>query len=306
MAIVHCMGHGYRRGSKSPVGKVVSLVGALFIGTTALSLLMLGADWLLTQQLRLNVLSAEWVRKVYSYAWWWIDWLSRFVRQEIAFLSHFAPANYSGRWLELLPEIGKLTLAVIVIVGALMVVFRRSARPRYKPSADGSREAAGQRGEADALKVLKALPDDTHIFTNLEFEKRGHHETDLIVVAPAGVTVCEVKNWSGRVIYDEMNDCDVTRVNSQGEVSQMHSPVHQVIAHYETLRDALRERGINANPRGMVLMMHPDVRLEGFEHSRVPVLKQPTIAEVKRHLGNAHLSKAQIDQTVRALKKIAV
>ena len=57
---------------------------------------------------------------------------------------------------------------------------------------------------------------------------------------------------------------------------------------------------MHANPRGMVLMMHPDVSLEGFQYCRVPVLKQPSIRDVESRLGNAHLSKEQIDQTVPA------
>ena len=56
----------------------------------------------------------------------------------------------------------------------------------------------------------------------------------------------------------------------------------------------------------MVLLMHYDVSLEDFRYCRVPVLKQPSIRDVESRLGNARLSKEQIDQTVQALERIAV
>lgn len=317
MAKVHYVGRRSRRtksffmGAKSLVGSIFLIAGSAFSAVTILSIAMQLANLVLNSLLGLKFMQARAIQELYRCAKMWTTYLGNFVLRMIDFVDRLTDSNSGAaqNWVELIKELGLLLLAIIAVIGTLMVVFRFGSILRYagsKMNTPGSGAEGGMRGEREALKLLRKLPDDAHVFVNLEFEKRGHHETDFIVVAPAGVTVCEVKYWSGRVIYNEADNCNVTRIDNRGNVRSMHSPVHQVLAHYETLRDALKDQGINANPRGMVLMMHPDVRLEGFQHCRIPVLKQPSIGDVESRLGNAQLSSAQIEQTVQALKRIAL
>ena len=317
MAKVHYVGRRSRRtksffmGAKSLVSSIFLIAGSAFSAVTILSIAMQLANLVLNSLLGLKFMQARFIQELYRCARMWTAYLGNFVLRMIDLVDRITDSGsgtaQSG--LELVKELGLLLLAMVAVIGTLMVVFRFGSILRYagsKLNTPGSGEEGGMRGEREALKLLKRLPGDAHVFVNLEFEKRGHHETDFIVVAPAGVTVCEVKYWSGRVIYDAADNCNVTRIDNRGNVRSMHSPVHQVIAHYETLRDALKDQGINANPRGMVLMMHPDVRLEGFQNCRVPVLKRPSPGDVAGRLGHAQLSGAQIDQTVQALKRIAL
>lgn len=180
---------------------------------------------------------------------------------------------------------------LVIVVGVLLLGIGVHLKPKSKH---------GDAGERLALELLKKLPRNYHIFTNLEFELRGHHETDIIVVGPQGVTVCEVKYWSGRV--DEIDERTVRHVHKDGSTENVHSPVHQVIAHYETLHDALWKKGVRVNTGGLVLMMHPECETH-FRSSGVKVLTCPSVAEVKRYLGSG---KCDVAKTVQALNEIAL
>ena len=316
MAVIHNMASRRRKTeaalfrAKSILSGILLTIGGLFSAVTAVSIVLLLANLLLGRLLHLGFMQARIIQALYRYAKMWTELLGNFAVNVVTSIPWFiddAPAPRT--WLELIKVQAPLLLGLILIVGVPMAVFRFGTILRHISGGLnqlGGGKEGGLRGEREALKLLKELPNDTHVFVNLEFEKRGHHETDFIIVAPAGVTVCEVKYWSGHVIYDPYDDRNVRRISKHGDSSQAHSPVHQVTAHYETLRDALRDQGINANPRGMVLMMHPDVSLENFQYCHIPVLEQPSIKTIMNLLGNAHLSAEQINQNVRALEKIAV
>jgi hypothetical protein len=47
------------------------------------------------------------------------------------------------------------------------------------------------------------LGDECYVFANLDVKYDGKHkETDLIVVSPTGLTMVEVKNYSGLLMGD--------------------------------------------------------------------------------------------------------
>lgn len=166
---------------------------------------------------------------------------------------------------------------------------------------------SGFRGEFRALETLSTLPDSYHVFVNLEFELRGHHETDFIVVGPGGVCVCEVKYWSGTVIFNKNDFKSVTRISKDNaRTSSAHSLRHQVCAHYETLRDALWKQGIQVPVHGMVLMMHPNVIVQDYSSSDIPVLITPTAATIQRRMGYLNLHSEDIAAIVAGLERIAL
>ena len=184
------------------------------------------------------------------------------------------------------------TRLILILIGAVLIAVGILLKPKTKH---------GDAGEQLALELLKKLPKEYHIFTNLEFELRGHHETDLIVAGPNGVTVCEVKYWSGRV--DELDERTVRHTHKDGSSENVHSPVHQVIAHYETLHDALWRKGVRVPTNGLVLMMHPDCEAH-FRSGGVKVLTCPGINEVKRCLGSG--GRVNVEKTVKALNEISL
>ena len=166
---------------------------------------------------------------------------------------------------------------------------------------------AGDAGEAMALRTVRRLSNRYHVFVNLEFELRGHHETDLIIVGPEGVCVCEVKYWKGKIYFSDTDRKSVMRVFPDGEMQNAHSPRDQVRAHYETLRDALRGEGVNTPVWGMVLMMYPGVDIVDAEYgSYIPVLKSPSAELIRAHLGNQRYSAREVDKIAAALEKIAL
>ncbi len=198
-------------------------------------------------------------------------------------------------------------LAFVLSIAALYVTFRIGTFLRRLGRIIHVSTRAGDEGEKLALEEVRGLPDAYHVFVNLEFELRGHHETDLIVVGPEGVCVCEVKYWKGEIYFSNADRKNVTRTFPNGEEQSAHSPRDQVRAHYETLRDALRGEGVNTPAWGMVLMMYPDVEIVDAEYgSYIPVLKSPSAETIRSHIGNQHYSAQEVDRIVAALEKIAL
>lgn len=198
-------------------------------------------------------------------------------------------------------------LVCVLAIAALFVTFRIGTLLRGLGRLIHVDSRGGDEGEKLALETVRGLPDAYHIFVNLEFELRGHHETDLIVVGSEGVCVCEVKYWKGKIYFSDTDRKSVMRVFPDGEMQNAHSPRDQVRAHYETLRDALRGEGVNTPVWGMVLMMYPGVEIVDAEYgSYIPVLKSPSAELIRAHLGNQRYSAREVDKIVAALKKIAL
>lgn len=316
MAIVHNMGHRSRKysifilGVKRFVGSVLIVIGSVFSGITVLSFVLRLANLLMNDFLELDFMKNAVIEKLCYYAKRWLDYLGGLVVRMMDFLDRFSYEDpYFQNRTDSILQIGLLLLSFIIMAVTLIIVFRFGSILRNAGNglrAPSSGEEGGLLGEIKALKVLKKLPDDTHVFTNLEFEKRGHHETDIIIVGPYGVIVCEIKYWSGHIIYDKDDEKEVKCVDRHGNVKSMHSPINQVIAHYETLNSALLDYDVNVNPGGMVFMMHPKVSIEGFELCPITVLEHPSIQDVTCQIKGNQLTKEQIEQTVQTLNKIAV
>ena len=206
--------------------------------------------------------------------------------------------------------LSKILVCVLAIV-VLCVTFRVGKLLRWLGQHIDTGFRAGDEGERLALDTLRMLPDDYHVFANLEFKLRGHHETDLIVVGPEGVCVCEVKYWKGEVYFPDTfpgaNDKIVMRTFPNGRKRSAYSPRDQVRTHCETLRDALRGEGVDTPVGGMVLMMYPGVRIINAQSNfRIPVFKSPSAEQIRNHLGNQDYSAQDVAQIVAALEKIAL
>ena len=188
MAIVHNMGHRGRRAksffnnTKSIVGNTLLIAGSLFSAVTILSIALQLANLVLNSFLGLKFMKGQVIQTLCRYAKMWTDYLGNYVVRMIDFVETFTDpySTASQSWIDLIKQLGLLLLALIAVVGTLMVVFRFGSILRYagsKLNTPGSGEEGGLQGEKEALRLLKKLPNDTHVFVNLEFEKRGHHET---------------------------------------------------------------------------------------------------------------------------------
>lgn len=310
MAIVHDMGRNRTRKKLEYFGyqarcfasTILYFAGLLYSGS-----LLFVVGWFIPRLLNRLFFDFAFIEQVYQF-------LNRVLSpvvdriiegcDAIAAYGEILAARISSKILQAVVELAFLTLPVLLLIG-LVPSFGKLLRSLSKViSNDPGGKFAGIYGEKRALKLLSRLPNDYHIFVNLEFEMRGHHETDLILAGPGGVCVCEVKYWSGEIYYPEDDFRYVYRKSKNGKYySAVHSPMHQVLAHYETLRDALRAKGVNVRTSGVVLMMHPKVKLVNFGQSWIPALTPPFETLILQYMGSDAIN---IEKTVAALQEIAL
>lgn len=123
---------------------------------------------------------------------------------------------------------------------------------------------AGLEGEDAALKLLSRLSNDYHIYTNLLIPYDGKiSETDLIVVAPHGVTIVEVKNYKD-VLLGDWSDEQLwleKKRGSENYTNQIYNPVRQVGTHVYRLSHYLREHGVDAWVNSCVLFVNENIQL---------------------------------------------
>lgn len=131
----------------------------------------------------------------------------------------------------------------------------------------------GTQGEKATQDSLARLPNDYHLFSNLQIHVEGRPtgELDNIVVGPNSVFVVETKNWEGYVEGDVRDERWTYEHNDFSE--ERHSPVHQVSTHVSKLSQFLSENGVKTRIQGIVVFISPAISLdlENLEESRVPV-----------------------------------
>lgn len=173
---------------------------------------------------------------------------------------------------------------------------------------------AGLEGEAEALSILKRLGRSCHVYANLRIPHgSAESETDLIVVAPAGITVIEVKNHKGTIAGDT-SDEELAQYKSKSRTQPtktFHNPIHQVGIHRSRLEKFLQGQGIEAPVRRCVLFVHPEVRLELTDTKQIaetacPVFTRQTRQQLLRYVskGQTSLNARLLQQTVNALNTL--
>lgn len=306
MAVVHNLDRNNSENSKRYASYRIKLFlesFLYFLGVLYSAVIIFVIGWTILHFVNKLFFDIGFVEKVYYY----VDELGSLVVDPIIAFGDYLSDRINemdNTLLSLILTIGEYVLMIGIF--GLLLTFGKVLRKISSHIVNMDGELAGIIGEKQALSVLCEFSDDYHVFTNLEFELRGHHETDLILVGPKGVYICEVKNWSGEVSFSDA-DKYVVRKRKKGKTEErVHSPIHQVIAHYETLRDALYAKGVYLKPSGMVFMMNRDVKLMGSIPSDVPVLKFPSKADIEAKLGRTTLTQSDIVAVVAALQEIAL
>lgn len=123
----------------------------------------------------------------------------------------------------------------------------------------------GIEGEENTFKALAKLPDNYHIFNNVQIEHQGYsHELDIIVLGPNGVFVVEVKNLNGSISGNILDSRWIQHKIGRkgGEYSQdIRNPVKQVKGQVHSLAKSLQATGIDVWVDGIVFFSHPKVTL---------------------------------------------
>jgi hypothetical protein len=171
---------------------------------------------------------------------------------------------------------------------------------------------AGVLGEEAALNMVSALDDDCYVFANLDIKYDDkHNETDLIVVSPSGLTVIEVKNYSGLLIGD-LSDLEFIqrKYHKNGSFTDDHArnPVKQVGAPIDKLAHYLKGQGITVTVRRCALFVNDNVQFQltdraGLSRSCPLYLKSPEFLTYLHQPGSHSLRADSIRRIVEALKK---
>jgi hypothetical protein len=174
---------------------------------------------------------------------------------------------------------------------------------------------SGMDGEDRALEMVKSLPDDTSVFVNLVVRYDGlKNETDLIVVSPSGLTIVEVKDFSGTLMGD-LSDKELTRrkLSRKGNAydSMEDNPVKQIGAPTYRLANYLRSKGIHTEVRNCAMFTHESVELQLTDRTglaqKCPVFTWRDKNAFLQHLYSStryRLSGEQIKKITQELKKL--
>lgn len=133
----------------------------------------------------------------------------------------------------------------------------------------------GAKGENMGLTEALHLPDDYHVFTNVNISYQNYsQETDLIIVGMKGVYVVEVKNHNGYIVGDAQDAEWIQHKVGRGGgkySKKMANPVKQVKGQVYKLSKFLKEQGINVWVEGIVLFTNAAVHVK-VHNSSVPIL----------------------------------
>lgn len=125
---------------------------------------------------------------------------------------------------------------------------------------------SGLEGEEAALEAVSRLDDDSYIFENLVVWLDGDkNEADLIVVNPSGVTVMEVKDYSGTLLGDLSQPKIIQRKckkKDKYEDKDADNPVQQIEGPAKKLEAFLARKGVSVAVRRCALFTNENVDIQ--------------------------------------------
>ena len=215
-----------------------------------------------------------------------------------------------------MPSVARITLYVLpLVLGVFSVLAIIVLMSGYEYTASESDEEqiirAGLEGEQSALRLMKKLGNDCHVYTNLRIPyDGGESETDLIVVSPAGVTVIEVKNYKGTITGDASDDSLTQIKGRQGDSKTVQNPIRQVGTHVYRLAGYLRSKGIRTYVRNCVLFVNENAVVDLQDRQgaldKCPVFTVTTIKALYTYVsaGETVLNSTYLQRTVDTLNAL--
>lgn len=173
---------------------------------------------------------------------------------------------------------------------------------------------AGVQGELRALEAVSSLGDDCYVFANLVVWLDDHkNETDLIVVSPTGLTIIEVKNYTGTFLGD-LSDPEIIqrkyRRNGKYTEEKRSNPVHQIEAPANKLEEFLKRKGITTKVRRCALFISDDITLQLTDRQRLIntcplfIRESPELLRYLNSETNRSLPDEEIQKIVSVLRKL--
>lgn len=208
-------------------------------------------------------------------------------------------------WVAAHPELFGIPTAVLLPAAAAILLIVLILRLHSNVHSAVIRRAGAQ-GEDQALKQLaKALPNQYHLFNNVVVTyEGGRSETDLIVVGPGGVTVVEVKNYSGE-LQGKAGDNRLTHIKTGGTES-VYNPLRQVATHVHRVSGYLRQNHRGVWVQGAVYFVNPRLKVKLSGRSETPWFTSDQLDELTGMLcgGQMQLTAKQVEGIVEVLLRI--
>ena len=131
---------------------------------------------------------------------------------------------------------------------------------------------------------------------------RNSVECDNIIISPKGIFILEVKNYGETEGYSLKIDKTGGWRKVRGNSSEpMNSPVGQNIRHIAVLKNILRDRGMNVNVKGLVVIANEKVEIDNQSDSKV--IRHTSLYE-ELSKGENTLSEKQCEEISNIIKSI--
>ena len=151
---------------------------------------------------------------------------------------------------------------------------------------------AGLAGEDKALRILAELPNTYAIFPDVRVVVgRKASQLDTIVVGPSGVFVVEVKNYSG-VIEGDAVDQKLRHIKRRSGETTFYNPVKQVTTHAYRLHKYLQHNQMDIWVQGTVYFANESAKINVANSTNTPIFSAYT-NESKRLLYYIEESQSQ-------------
>ncbi|MED2737325.1 nuclease-related domain-containing protein [Bacillus toyonensis] len=166
----------------------------------------------------------------------------------------------------------------------------------------------GLSGENKALKIIKDLPPDYTVFSNVTvLHEEQESETDLIVVGKKGVFVIEVKNHTGIITGrpDDKRWVQFKETKLGGKYANpFYNPTKQVKTHVFRLSGVLKEEGYPYWVQGLVYFVNPKVQVKAFS-KKIPVLtlEKSFKSFLEDYEPKREVTKTEQQLVIKAIKK---
>ena len=172
---------------------------------------------------------------------------------------------------------------------------------------------SGLEGEEAALEAVSRLDDNSYIFENLVIWLDDHkNEADLIVVNPSGVTVMEVKDYSGTLLGDLSQPKIIQRKCKKNgkyeDKDDADNPVQQIEGPAKKLEAFLARKGISVAVRRCALFTNENVDIQVSDRKGLTrtcplfLLKSPELLPYLHANDHQALDNEQMQKVVSALR----
>lgn len=213
----------------------------------------------------------------------------------------------TGKHLVLIPKMVQAFICILPVFFA----YRLMCTAREPSRKEGVLEG-GLVGETLALDLVKdGLQTDASVYTNLLVPNQdgtGSCEVDLTLVTASGLTVIEVKHYSGTVSGDS-DDYELKHVNFHKKAT-FYNPIRQSRTHVHALKAYLLKNWIDVPVRRCVLFTHENFELNLSDSQNIlqycPVFTMDNLDAFYSYLegGSRILSTYAVEQTNQLLQRL--